>query len=421
MAREHRHDSVPVPPVKRLIILADDLAGAADCGVAFAERGLRTRVVLAADGIEPGCWSVLALDADTRDAPAEIAEERVRSAIAAAAPDDAIFKKVDSTLRGNVSAELRAAVAGRAFDCVIAAPAFPATGRTTKEGRQLLDGMPLEESEFAPQVSTSVLRDLLAPAGLPVREVSLAEVRRGRVAELADHASTQATGLLICDAETEHDLDEIARGGVDSGREVMWMGTAGLARRLAAVLPLETRSGVSPQHAADRPLLLVVGSPARATRAQLRRLREAPDLADVVLDEASLNVDGATLEESTDRLLGALRARRDCALTLKGAGGERDSGKAGTRMLAIVAAAAIEFVGGLVLSGGETARAVLEAMSVRGLTLERELQAGIALGRTDPPTSIPVALKAGGFGEENALEACRRAIRDGRAAEQARP
>jgi uncharacterized protein YgbK (DUF1537 family) len=407
--------------VKRLIIVADDLAGAADCGVAFAERGLRTRAVLAADGIEPGCWSVLALDADTRDAPAEIAAERVRSAVAAAAPDDVIFKKIDSTLRGNVAAELRAAVAGRAVDCVIAAPAFPAAGRTTKEGRQLLDGMPLEQSEFAPHVSTSVLRNLLAPVGLPVREVSLADVRGGRVAELADHACAQAGGLLICDAETEHDLDKIARGGVNSGCEVLWMGTAGLARRLAAVLPLPARSGAAREHATDRPLLLVVGSPATATRAQMRLLRETPDLAEVVLGDTTPTLDDAGFEEPTERLLGALRSGRDCALILKGVGGERDAGRAGTRMLAAAAAAAVELVGGLVLTGGETARAVLEAISVRGLTLEREIQPGIALGYTDPPTSIPVALKAGGFGEEDALVACRHVIRDGWVAEKAHP
>jgi D-threonate/D-erythronate kinase len=401
-----------VSPVKRLIIVADDLAGAADCGVAFAERGLRTRAVLAGDGIESGGWSVLAFDTDTRDAPAEIAEERVRSAVAAAAPDDTIFKKIDSTLRGNLAAELRGALAGRAVDCVIAAPAFPATGRTTKAGRQLIDGLPLEESEFAPQVSTSVLSDQLAPAGLPISEVSLADVRAGRLAELAGHTVAQSADVLICDAETEHDLDQIARGGVDSGCEVLWMGTAGLARRLAAVLPLPTPSGVSRQHATDRPLLLVVGSPARATGAQLRMLREATDLAEVVLDDTSLNVDDARLQETTERLVGALRSGRDCALTLKREGGERDSGRAGTRMLAAAAAAAIELVGGLVLTGGETARAVLQAMAVRGLTLEREIQPGIALGRTDPPTSMPVALKAGGFGEADALEACRRAIRE---------
>ncbi len=395
-------------PVKRLVIVADDFAGAADCAVAFADRGFSTRAALGGDGLEQDGWSVIALDTDTRDAPARVAEDRVGQAVAATSSDDAIFKKIDSTVRGNLAAELRAVVDHRPVDRVIAAPAFPATGRTTREGRQLVDGRPLEETEFADQVSTSSLRGLLAPAGLPMIEASLHQVRGGAIAELARGAD--AATVLICDADTDDDLDAIARAGIASGSEILWMGSAGLARRLAAALPLPRGLRIAPRPAVGRPLLLVIGSPAAATRAQLRRLGETPAVVQVAIRDAGLGGPPAGLQEPAERALRALRAGRDCALTLEGQAGERERGRDRTQRLAAVAAAAIEPAGGLVLTGGETARAVLEAIPGTGLTLEREIAPGIALGWTDPPASLPVALKAGGFGDEDALLLCRRVM-----------
>ena len=81
-------------------------------------------------------------------------------------------------------------MAGRDGSCVIAAAAFPATGRTTRGRRQLLDDTPLERTEFAPQVNTSVLMHLLDPPGLSVRELTLEEVRSDRVGELVKATCT---------------------------------------------------------------------------------------------------------------------------------------------------------------------------------------------------------------------------------------
>ncbi len=310
---------------RRLIIVADDLAGAADCGVAFAARGLRTRVVFDAQRLRSAGWSVVSLDTDSRDAAPELAERRVADAMALVSPQALVFKKVDSTLRGNLAIELRAVANHRDSGCIVAAPAFPATGRTTRGGRQLIDGRPLEDSEFAAQASTSVLRDLLAPAGLRVRGVSLAQVRGGGVAELVSAA--HPGDVLVCDAETEDDLDAIGRGGIAGGRDVTWMGTAGLARRLAGLLPLGRGSDTGPRDRRRGPLLLVVGSPAAATGAQLRRLHGEPDLAEVCAAE----VDAATAAAA---VRAALDSGCDCVLTLGGESGEREAGRAGTETLA---------------------------------------------------------------------------------------
>lgn len=392
--------------MKRLVIVADDFAGAADCAVVFAQRGYSTRAALDAAEIELDGWSVIAVDTDTRDAPAHEAHDQVRRAIAATAPEDVIFKKIDSTLRGNVASELRAVLGPRARHCVVAAPAFPATGRTTSGGRQLLDERPLEQSEFASQTSTSSVAELLAAAGLTTTEASRQAVRAGMIPELVRGAG--AGTVVICDAQTDDDLKVIAQGALDSGSEIVWMGSAGLARGLAEVLALPPDSFRAPPPVKDRPLLLVVGSPARATQAQLRRLRETSGLAEVVIAEAT------DLKVAGERARAALESGCDCLVTLEPAPGRRDHGRSGTQRLANVTAQAAALAGGLALTGGETARAVLQAISAGGVTLQRELAPGIALGWTDPPASMPVALKAGGFGDQDALVTCRRAMRNSR-------
>ena len=131
-----------------MLVIADDLTGAADCGVACAGHGLETIVVLGDSGGEVQA-EVLSIDGDTRRLPAkEAAAETVRLLRRHLHDEGSLlYKKLDSTMRGNVGAELAAALEvrralARDKDRIVAvlAPAFPATGRTTVNGRQLVDG-----------------------------------------------------------------------------------------------------------------------------------------------------------------------------------------------------------------------------------------------------------------------------------------
>ena len=95
------------------LIIADDLTGAADCAVAFAKRGLDA-AVLWGHGEDSGA-SVLSVDADSRHLPA--AEAAARQLTAQAAhwrPGVRLYKKIDSTLRGQPAAELAAQLRARA-------------------------------------------------------------------------------------------------------------------------------------------------------------------------------------------------------------------------------------------------------------------------------------------------------------------
>ncbi len=171
---------------RRWLILADDLTGAADCAIAFGRRGLDAAVTWGeAAGVADRDLAVLAYDADSRGLSGAAAAARHAALLARwFAPDRVLFKKIDSTLRGQPAAEtaatlaVLAARAGSAFG--ICAPAFPATGRTTLGGRVRVDGRPLEEAEVWRRDHTYASADLgtvLASAGIRSETVPLAAVR----------------------------------------------------------------------------------------------------------------------------------------------------------------------------------------------------------------------------------------------------
>ena len=155
----------------QLIIIADDLTGAADSAGFYATLGL-TALACLRPGVCPST-DVLAISTNSRDLNRGEAAERTRRATEATlrganAHDRAWwFKKIDSTLRGHPGAELAAVMSALGAECALVAPAFPAQGRTTVGGRQRVDGIPLNRTEFARSVSTADLSALIGPHVAP--------------------------------------------------------------------------------------------------------------------------------------------------------------------------------------------------------------------------------------------------------------
>ncbi|MFL5262556.1 MAG: four-carbon acid sugar kinase family protein, partial [Anaeromyxobacteraceae bacterium] len=261
-------------------VIADDLTGAADCGIAFAAAGLASFVAVG-DAPPPPSARVVAVDTDTRRLPPELAAERARAAAAQAyaAGARALYKKLDSTLRGHVGAELAATLAasgegGRlARPLVVFAPAFPGTGRTTRDGQVLVKGIPLAETEVWRGSGTAGPADpvaMLRLAGVHASSLRLQEVRAGPAA-LARALAQLAAGdvqALVCDAEEEADLAAIAGAAARLDRPVIWAGSAGLARHLPSALGLRPDAApASPSLAGvDGPLLVLVGSRSTVAR-----------------------------------------------------------------------------------------------------------------------------------------------------------
>lgn len=369
---------------ERWLILADDLTGAADCAIPFARRGAWVSVHWNAATIDRAA-DVVSFDAATRGLAAAAASDRHRNLVAALPwRGRRVFKKIDSTLRGQPAAEIAAVLTATGLGHAICAPAFPAQGRTTRDGRVLVGGIPLEASALWKDDHSYADADvaaMLATAGVTARQVGL-QARRARAFGPDD-------GVSVCDAGTDADLDRIVAAGL-AGPDCLWIGSAGLAHALARA----TWKG-GPQSSAIEPrrgnVLVVAGSRAAATRAAVLRLAASPGVSRMTVSAAMTGKDVA------DAL-----AAGDVVLDIGGEG----SGAANMALadrLGRVAAAAVESAGGLVATGGETAAAVLRHIGAEGIRLCDEVEAGVPLGLTLGRVAVPIVTKAGAFGNDETL------------------
>jgi len=410
-----------------LMIIADDLSGAADCGIACASHGLNTVVVLG-DFVGQIDADVLSVDGNTRHLdPAKAALETARLVRRYIHNEKyLLFKKLDSTLRGNIAAELAASLEARRSltpdsDHIVAvmAPAFPANGRTTSNGRQLVHGRPLEETELWQRegsLACSHIPELLHAMGLRPALIPLDLIRSdNEVLQSAMRRLSEDADVLVCDAETDQDLTATAEASMTLGQSTIWAGSAGLAYHLprAAGLvgsPMWLPTSFVDQPLASGPTLFVVGSPSSVSRAQVE-----------VLAASSGTV---TLNIPPDILLAGEPSPASCAygLALRQAlsegrdvavlpGAEFRHGRTTGQLLSAALARMVEpyadRIGALVATGGESARAVLEAWGIHRLRLVTELETGLACSVTEGwRRQLPVLTKAGAFGTPQALLHC---------------
>ncbi|MFT4041259.1 MAG: four-carbon acid sugar kinase family protein, partial [Thermomicrobiales bacterium] len=307
-----------------LAIVADDLTGAADTSACFADAGWRTVIPFTA--VAPGDVDVLALSTESRDMAAFEAAEAVNRAIlrmAANSPPRWVYKKVDSAMRGHPRDELLAAMNAVGTRRALVAPALPAEGRTTRGGRQYINGLPLQASSLGSPHGASSLLDLFAnDHDLPVIHLPLGLVRQ-HPAAVSEWLSGEEDGILVADAETDADLDTLARAAAASSLRVL-CGAAGFARRLAVALPPGPRR--PPLPGAERPILVVAGSQHASTRRQLEVLAEA-GAAIVQLPQAAIDDPASSLTDAITAVASHLAAGRTTAVTTVGltpsASGER--------------------------------------------------------------------------------------------------
>lgn len=235
-----------------VLALADDATGALETGARFHSAGLPARVRFSAE--LQGAGQVMVIDTETRHLAAAEARDRIRgiSRRAREASADSIYKKTDSTLRGPLAAEFTALLEVWPERPLVYVPAYPALGRTVRNGLLLVDGEPLARTAFA--------ADPLNPSNessIPARLASCgAEIVLVRSAAELPPALSPGR-ILVCDGETDADLSEIA--ALIAGANCLVAGTAAMASAWAASLSKTEPRGAALRHPVRR-CLVVCGS-----------------------------------------------------------------------------------------------------------------------------------------------------------------
>jgi len=411
----------------RLVIIADDLTGAADCAASSAALGCRATVILhSLERREPDAsWpdtDIVSIDTNSRSLSEGQASDLIgRLALRCDAhrtesPGYILYKKIDSTLRGNVAAELAALLRarrslkpGNAKPSILMAPSLPAQGRTTVGGRLLVRGVPLEKTDIwkaeASPAESNILK-LLATAGLSCGLIDAETVRSGSTR--LRHAISQSAkynDVIICDAETDDDLCAIAASSLGEPAITVWVGSAGLATQISQAI------GIAPDtelHKWDFQLgstLFVVGTASSVTREQVRTLAANPEIA--IFHAAPPDLRHSSTMNA--KITQSLQSGRDVLLTMDGGEGSSMLEKRfrSDEFTDLVSECG-QFLGGLVATGGETARAILDALGIHRLRLVGEVEPGLPFSVADDRVRpLPVITKAGAFGSLQSLVRCR--------------
>lgn len=395
----------------RIAILADDLTGAADAGAGFASVGLTTSIVFGEEPLDD--IDVLIRSTNSRDAEVMTAEAVNRRAAQALRHLPAsrrprwVYKKIDSALRGHPREELLAVMDGLGEVKALIAPALPSEGRITVGGRQLVQDVPADRASAWALDGKSDLSAIFDGV-VPVHALDLKTVRKGDEA-IVHVLQSFESGLLVADAETDRDLATIARAALNSDLRVL-AGSAGLARQLARALSSDSARCIYEGCVRGAgPVLIVAGSLHGATAAQVETLRASGlsiiHPAQDVLDEPTASM-CATVRELTTHL----SSGRSAVLSTAGlAPSRRDSAFVVSRLAHIVSATLGRCeIGGLVLTGGDVTAGILSALGASELRLTGEIRAAMPWGvlRSSTMQPVPVATKAGSFGEEDSLLAC---------------
>jgi 4-hydroxythreonine-4-phosphate dehydrogenase len=228
-------------------------------------------------------------------------------------------------------------------------------------------------------------------------------------------ALAEGLDVLVCDAETDQDLQAIAKATVSLGHHTVWAGSAGLAYHLPkAIAFTSTTVSASGRALASGPTLFVVGSSAAVSREQVKTLAASPDLVSITIPPGDL-LSGLEKRREHERLLNeAFSGKRDIVVML---GTEDklkiDAGRLLSSALAQMIVPHYNKVGALVVTGGETARLVLQTWGVTGLRLIKELEPGLPFSITESwSRRLPVITKAGYFGNPQTLVHCRQFLRE---------
>lgn len=402
--------------------IADDFTGATDLCNTLVRQGMRTVQLI---DVPPDELPVPEADAVTAALKSRTCppEEAVAQSLAAlrwlqrAGAKQIFFKycsTFDSTDRGNIGPVADALLDALGTDFTIACPAFPETGRTIYQGHlfvgdRLLSDTHMRQHPLTPMTDPDLVRVLGRQTPRGVGLAALPVIRRGPDAIRERFAELRAEGCAyaVTDAVEDEDLHRIGAACADlavvTGGSGVAMGLPDNFRR-SGDLHAGAAADTLPQIAG--PGAVLAGSCSAATLGQVEVMARAHPV--FRLDPLAL-AEGFDPEEvlawaephlAQGPVLVAASAPPETVAAAQAKLGREAAGSLVEGALAGIARGLVERgVRRLVVAGGETSGAVVQALGIKGLRIGPQIDPGVpatvTLGR-EPPLAL--ALKSGNFG-----------------------
>ena len=401
--------------------IADDFTGATDLANTLVNQGMRAVQLI----------GVPTTDTDIGDVEAVVVALKSRTAPVGQAVTESlaaldwlrghgarqIFFKYcstfDSTAAGNIGPVADALMETLEADIALICPAFPTNARTIVDGNlyvgeQLLSESPMKDHPLTPMRDANLMRLMDAQSRYSSGLIGLATVRKGVDAIRGEFDKLKAAGnrYAVADAEADEDLIQL---GEAVANHALVTGGSGIALGLPANFRAQALSHGAAEarlpNAAGRCLVLA-GSCSQATRNQIEH-------APASWSRRKLDVDAIAGGEESIESLCAWAIQQDPALPLL-VYASADPGevqKVQQRHGVEAAGAMIEeILGGvarrlvdrgfrrLIVAGGETSGAVVNALGIESLRIGPEIDPGVPWTEVPGEAPLALALKSGNFG-----------------------
>jgi uncharacterized protein YgbK (DUF1537 family) len=431
-------------------IIADDFTGSGDSVVQFRTQDFPVRFILAPDleGFSSVHRAAYVVNSDSRFLSGSEAYARVRDIAEKIhrSGKNRLFKKIDSTLRGNIAEEVAAVMDGTGYTRALVCPAAPRNGRTVVNGICMVNQEPINAGTVPRDHFTPVDEAQLAlhfESRFPgcIAHLSLELVRRGPevLAERVEILSAKGARIFTADAETLADLALLA--SLTKLPDILFVGSSGLAEALArqsamrsgkpVAVPMKNReaalmeipitnisqdaSGISEGilRMPKANIAFFVGSVTPTSAAQCAFLAASGAVQRIVIDGIAA---AEQPEKEMVRVLAAVKALPDAALLFhtspvqKGYSTE-DARRIGARISQFMGELALEIgkrfsMHFLFVMGGDTAERIVSCLGVDYIDFTDEILPGLPYGNCVSKalgTSLQFACKSGGFGAMDAL------------------
>jgi len=406
--------------------IADDFTGATDLANTLVRNGMRTiQVIGVPDGLDvPAEAEAIVVALKSRTAPvSEAVAQSVDSCrwLRQAGARQVYFKycsTFDSTAEGNIGPVTEALMDALDCDFTIATPAFPDNKRTVFKGYLFAGDVLLNESgmqnhPLTPMTDPNLVRVLQAQCQRKVGLIDHAVVARGAAAisERIEQLKSEGVSIAIVDAVSN---DDLLRLGPAIAKMPLLTAGSGVAIGLPANFGLAPSSQASALPPAGGLRAVVSGSCSLATNRQVLDFIQRGGAAlaiDPLRIAAGVDVVAETLAWAAplvakQPVLVYSTAEAGAIKSVQGRLGVEEAGAMVERTIAAIARGLVERgVRQLVVAGGETSGACVQALGIAQMQIGPQIDPGVPWchARTDVAegTSVHIALKSGNFGGDD--------------------
>ena len=274
-------------------IIADDLTGANDTALQFHLRGSNTQILLDYEAYLQNIKNAQtwAISTETRNLDSQTAYNKVKAATKTFVEKlnlEFFYKKIDSTIRGNIAVETLAMLEVLNWDAAIIVPAFPSEGRITVGGYHLLKGIPVERTEIARDVHSPIFEShipTLLQSQLNEEQkdlVGLIELSTimngaGPILFKINELISQGKKLIVADAVSITDIEQIVLAINKSDYNILPTGSAACAQVLGNIWLPEMKNQRISKTIPVLPKLIISGSATQLTENQIKKLSDSDE------------------------------------------------------------------------------------------------------------------------------------------------